>query len=235
MAKEKMKLPVVFLPGLMCDSRLFHPQINTLSGEITIILSPVSGFNSVTEIATNILSIMPNRFALAGLSFGGIVALEMIRIAPERILKMALMDTSYSSESTYIANKRTAQILAVQTGKLEEVMMQEHLPNYLADGSTSGAISDLCITMAKQLGKEVFIQQSRALISRIDQTVTLQNIDVPTMILCGAYDRLCNVQTHQNMANLIKGSSFKIVPDAGHLPTLENPTTTNRILREWLN
>ena len=83
--------------------------------------------------------------------------------------------------------------------------------------------------------KEVFIQQSRALISRIDQTVTLQNIDVPTMILCGAYDRLCNVQTHQNMANLIKGSSFKIVPDAGHLPTLENPTTTNRILSEWLN
>ena len=114
-------------------------------------------------------------------------------------------------------------------------MMEEHIPNYLARGSTTGSISELCIDMALQLGAEVFMQQSRALMSRIDQTKTLKDIKVPTMLICGQYDRLCNVKTHEEMHSLIKNSTLSVVNDAGHLPTLENPFKTNRILNEWLN
>ena len=113
--------------------------------------------------------------------------------------------------------------------------MQEHIPYYLADGSSSGPISDLCLKMAKEMGKDAFVAQSRALISRRDQTKTLKSIKIPTMIICGEDDRLCPVKTHRNMADLITGSSLEIIPKTGHLPTLENPTTTNRILKEWLN
>ena len=89
--------------------------------------------------------------------------------------------------------------------------------------------------MALQLGAKVFMQQSRALMSRIDQTITLQNIEVPTLLMCGKYDRLCNIRTHQKMHDLIKKSSLNVIDDAGHLPTLENPGKTNRVLKEWLN
>ena len=230
-----MKFPIVFLPGLMCDSRLFQPQVEMLSGQRVIILAPVTGNSDVTEIASGILGSLPNQFELIGLSFGGIVALEMIRLAPERILRLALLDTSYLPEPPQISQKRTTQIHAVQTGKLDEVMMQEHIPYYLANGSSSGPISDLCLTMAQEMGKDTFISQSKALISRRDQTKTLKNIKIPTIIICGEHDRLCTVKTHTNMADLIKGSSLQIISNTGHLPTLENPKITNRILKEWLN
>ena len=230
-----MKFPIVFLPGLMCDSRLFQPQIDMLSGQRVIILAPVTGNSDVTGIASDLLKRLPNQFELIGLSFGGIVAQEMIRLAPERILRLVLLDTSYLSEPPHISQKRTIQIQAVQDGKLDTVMMHEHIPYYLADGSSSGPISDLCLTMAQEMGNDAFVTQSQALISRRDQTKTLQNIKIPTIIICGEHDRLCTVKTHINMADLVKGSSLEIIPNTGHLPTLENPKTTNRILKEWLN
>lgn len=235
MEKEVMKFPIVFLPGLMCDSRLFQPQIDMLSGQRVIILAPVTGNSDVTGIASDLLDSLPNQFELIGLSFGGIVALEMIRLAPDRILRLVLLDTSYLSEPPHISQKRKTQIQAVQGGKLDEVMLHEHIPYYLADGSSSGPISDLCLTMAQEMGNLAFIAQSQALISRRDQTKTLKNIKIPTIIICGEHDRLCTVKTHTNMADLVKGSTLEIIPNTGHLPTLENPKITNRILKEWLN
>ena len=101
-----MKFPIVFLPGLMCDSRLFQPQIDMLSGQRVIILAPVTGNSDVTGIASDLLKRLPNQFELIGLSFGGIVAQEMIRLAPERILRLVLLDTSYLSEPPHISQKR---------------------------------------------------------------------------------------------------------------------------------
>ena len=89
--------------------------------------------------------------------------------------------------------------------------------------------------MAQEMGNLAFIAQSQALISRRDQTKTLKNIKIPTIIICGEHDRLCTVKTHTNMADLVKGSTLEIIPNTGHLPTLENPKITNRILKEWLN
>lgn len=229
-----MNTPIVLLPGLMCDSRLFEPQINILSRDRTVIVAPVSGFNSVREIASNLLDSLPNKFILAGLSFGGIVALEILKISPKKIKKLVLIDTSYFSEQKHISEKRKAQIKAVQNGDLERVMIEEHIPNYLSNYTKDTTIAKLCKEMALNLGAEIFIQQSRALIGRNDQTEVLENIEIPTLLLCGEHDKLCPVSVHQKMHKLIKKSSLSIIPKTGHLPTLENPDLTNRILLKWL-
>ena len=230
-----MNTPIVLLPGLMCDSRLFQPQINILSRDRTVIIAPVSGFNSVKEIASNILESLPNKFILVGLSFGGIVALEILKMRQKEIQKLVLMDTSYFSEQKYISEKREAQILAVQNGDLEKVMIEEHIPNYLSNDKKDTTIAKLCKEMALDLGAQVFIQQSLALIGRDDQTEMLGSIEIPTLLLCGEHDKLCPVSVHQKMHKLIKKSSLSIIPKAGHLPTLESPKLTNRILCKWLN
>ncbi len=235
MAKELMKLPIVLIPGLMCDMRLFKPQISFLSRDRTVVSASPYGFNTVEAIAKNIIKSMPKQFILVGLSLGGIVAIEIARLCQEKIHKLILMDTSYLAEPEHISIKRESQIRDVEKGNLKTVMVKEHIPNYLADGSTSNPISDLCIEMALQLGSKIFVQQSLALMSRKDQTNTLKNIEIPTMLLCGEYDRLCNVKIHQKMHDLIYNSSLNIVNDAGHLPTLENPLKTNRILKKWLD
>ena len=235
MEKALMKLPIILLPGLMCDKRLFQPQLEFLSQERNVIFGKTFGFETISEIASSILETAPEKFILGGLSFGGILALELVRQSPEKINKLILMDTSHEAESKYISEKRENQILDAKKGNLKKVMLEEHIPNYLADGSTTGSISDLCIKMAMKLGTKVFIQQSLALMSRIDQTATLQNIEIPTMLLCGKYDRLCNIRLHERMHELIKKSTFNVIDDAGHLPTLENPEKINRILQEWLN
>ena len=211
MEKAVMKLPIILLPGLMCDERLFQPQLEFLLQERNVIFAKTFGFETISEIASSILKTAPEQFILGGLSFGGIVALEIVRQSPEKINKLILMDTSHQAEPKYISEKREHQILDVKKGNLKRVMFEEHIPNYLADGSTTGSISDLCIKMALKLGAKVFIQQSRALMSRIDQTATLQNIEIPTMLLCGKYDRLCNTRVHEKMHDLIKKSTFNSI------------------------
>ena len=235
MEETVMKLPIILLPGLMCDQRLFQPQLELLSQERRVIFAKSFGFETIGDIASNILETAPKQFILAGLSMGGIVALELLRQSPKKINKLILMDTNHKAEPEHISIKREHQIREVEKGNLQKVMIEEHIPNYLADGSTTCSIANLCLKMALQLGAKVFTQQSRALMSRIDQTTTLQNIEVPTMLICGKYDRLCDVGIHQKMHKLIKNSKFNIINDAGHLPTLESPTKTNRILKEWLD
>ncbi len=229
-----MKLPIILLPGLMCDQRLFQPQFELLSKERNVICARTFGFESIPEIASNILKNAPKKFILAGLSLGGIVALELVRQSPEKIQKLILMDTSHQAEPEHISIKRERQIRDVKKGNLQKVMIEEHIPNYFANQSMSGSMSKICVQMALKLGAEVFMQQSRALISRTDQTKTLQKIKVPTMILCGKHDRLCDIKTHKKMHKLINESTLNIIDDAGHLPTLESPLKTNRILKEWL-
>lgn len=229
-----MELPLVFLPGMMCDARLFGPQITRFSSQRVIIVAPVVGAESVERIASQILKVMPVKFVLIGLSFGGIVAMEIIRQAPDRVSKLALLDTNHSAELVSVRDKREQQIEKVKQGKLSMVIREEMKPNYLAQKTEATEILDLCMTMATNLGPQVFIDQSRALASRRDQTETLLSIFVPTLILCGESDRLCPVKKHKEMAELVRGCTLAIVQDSGHLPTLENEEETNRILQKWL-
>ena len=140
-----MSEPLVFLPGMMCDSRLFEPQIVEFSKERMVCVAPVTGFDSIKGIASEILEKTPPQFILAGLSLGGIIAMEMVRQAPSRITKLILMDTNYIAELPEVSAKREQQIIAVKEGRLKEVMRNEIKPNYLNEGSEKEFILNLCM------------------------------------------------------------------------------------------
>ena len=226
--------PLVLIPGAMCDGRLFAPQIAEFSAERPVMVVPPVGAATISDLALRILDLAPPAFALAGLSMGGIVAMELIRQAPDRVRRVALMDTNPFPESPERAALRDAQIGTVMNGDLRKVMREEIMPNYLADGTMTSPLLDLCLEMAEDLGPEVFAEQFRAVQSRPDQGETLRGIGVPALVLCGLQDRLCPVDRHEFMHDVIRGSRLVIVPGAGHLPTLEQPRRTNGALREWL-
>jgi len=229
-----MAEPLVFLPGMMCDARLFGPQIAELSSEYSVMVGPVTRGERIEEIASGLLDELPQRFALAGLSMGGIVAMEILRRAPDRITRLALMDTNPLAETPQVAAAREPQIVKVRAGRMGDVMRDELKPNYLAPGPYVSEILDLVMDMAVALGPEVFVRQSRALQRRRDQQGTLRRCKVPTLILCGAHDALCPVKRHTFMAELIPGAELCVLENAGHLPTLESPAETTQALRNWL-
>lgn len=226
--------PVLFLPGMMCDARLFQPQITALSGERAVQVAPITRGERIEEIASDVLVNAPPKFALAGLSMGGIVAMEVYRRAPDRVTRIALMDTNPLEEAPAYAALRDPQMARVKAGLLEEVMRDEMKPNYLAPGPGRPAVLGLVMEMALSLGPEVFIRQSRALQRRRDQQKTLRQIDVPALILCGEHDALCPIKRHTFMAELIETAELRVIEDAGHLPTLEQPDYVNDALQEWL-
>ncbi|MDJ0821042.1 MAG: alpha/beta fold hydrolase [Paracoccaceae bacterium] len=226
--------PVVLLPGLMCDARLFGPQIADLSRDNTVVCAPITGGERIEEIASGLLDVLPKRFALAGLSMGGIVAMEIIRRAPDRVTRLALMDTNPLAETPQQAAARDPQIIRAKAGKLDQVMREELKPNYLAPGPHRTEILHLVMDMAHGLGVDVFVRQSRALQKRRDQQGTLRKIAVPTLVLCGEYDALCPVKRHTFMAELIPNAQLAVIEEAGHLPTLEAPEATCEALRAWL-
>ena len=185
--------PLLLLPGMMCDARLFTPQINLLSAQRPVSVFPLTGADTIAAIASQIVAHAPPQFALAGLSMGGIVAMEIMRQVPGRVTRLALLDTNPSSEAPERAAARQPQIERVRAGGLRAVMRDEMKPHYLTEGPLRQPLLDLCMDMADALGEDVFEHQSRALQKRPDQSATLQRVTVPTLILCGEDDALCPV------------------------------------------
>ena len=225
--------PLVLLPGMMCDARLWTPQMGAV-GRRPVLHAPVTEHDTVSGLASAVLAVAPPRFALAGLSMGGIVAMEIVRQAPERVERLALLDTNPRAELPEVRAAREPQIEAVRRGRLRDVMRDELKPNYLAETPRKRDVLDLCMDMALTLGPEVFERQSRALASRPDQQKTLSAYRGPTLILMGEEDRLCPRDRHELLHSLIPGSRFVTVSGAGHLPTLEQPEKTTAELVRWL-
>ncbi|MEL7514862.1 MAG: alpha/beta fold hydrolase [Pseudomonadota bacterium] len=229
-----MTEPLVLIPGMMCNERLFQPQVAAFSSKRPVTVVVPKGSSSMAGLAQAVLATAPPRFALAGLSLGGIVAMQIIRQAPERVSRVALLDTNPLPDPPDKAPIREAQVEKVRRGALDEVMRDEMKPNYLADGPAKQDILDLCMQMANALGPEVFAMQSQAVQTRPDQSDTLRGVTVPALVLCGQEDRLCPIERHELMHDLIPESELVVIPCAGHLPTLEQPNRTNEALQAWL-
>lgn len=227
--------PLVLLPGLMCDARLFQPQIARLSRDRAVTVAPIGSGDRIEEIASGLLDQLPHRFALAGLSMGGVVALELVRRAPDRVTRLCLMATDAQADTPQIAANREELIVGAQAGRLEEVMRSVIGSETLAPGPHRLPILDDMLQMATELGPDLFVRQMRALQRRPDQQGTLRRIKVPTLVLCGAHDTLTPVRKHSFMAELIPEAVLYVVEDAGHLPTLEAPEETTGALIDWLN
>ncbi len=229
-----MTEPLVLVPGMMCDARVFTPQINALSRERAVTVAPVNKGERIEEIASHILDQMPTRFALAGLSMGGIIAMELLRRAPDRITRICLMDTNPHAETPPEAAAREPMIVGVRAGRLDEVMRDALRPHFLAPGPGRNAVLNQMYEMAADQGADVFIRQNRALQRRRDQQATLSKCAVPALVLCGEHDKLTPVKRHEFMAELIPHASLRIIEDAGHVPTLEQPDAVIGALRDWL-
>jgi pimeloyl-ACP methyl ester carboxylesterase len=225
--------PLVLIPGMMCDARMWgglpaalHPR--------PIIHVRATGAETMAELARDFLHHAPPRFALAGLSMGGILAMEVLAQSPDRVERLALLDTSPRAELPEVQARRAGQIERAMSGNLRAVIRDEMKPNYLAEGPDRQATLDLCMDMALALGPEVFARQSSALRDREDRQKVLAACRKPALVLMGAEDRLCPRERHDLMHRLMPQSRLVIIDGAGHLPTLEQPVETTAALRRWL-
>lgn len=227
-------MPLVLIPGFMCDARLFAPQIATVSRTRPVQIANVAGQDTIEAMAASVLRTAPLRFAVAGLSMGGMVAMAMVSQAPERIAALGLLATDPLPEPPKVAARRETQMQAVREGALRDLMRDRIAPWYAPEGSRRAGIIDLSVDMAVALGPEVFLRQAAALRDRPDLRPALAEWRGPTLILCGALDAMCPLAGHELMHGLVPGSRLEVIPDTGHLPTLERPEATTAALEAWL-
>ena len=225
---------LILLPGMMCDARLFAPQIAVLQDSIRISVPlPVSAPN-MAQLAAEVLADAPDCFALGGVSMGGILAMEIIRQAPQRVTHLALIDTNPFAERDEVKARRTPQMDAARAGRLAAVMRDEMKPSYFTHRADNADLLDLTMAMATDLGPDAFIAQSLALRDRPDYEATLRHVTCSTLILCGRHDQLCPVERHEAIKVMIPHARLCIVEEAGHLPTIETPGIVTTALQELL-
>lgn len=225
---------LLLLPGMMCDERLWSPQSRDLPQRV--FHADTTRADSFVTMASQVLESAPERFAVAGLSMGGILAFEIWRQAPRRVSHMALLDTSPHADSPERRTLRLQQIELALAGGLRELAVESLKPLYLAESHRDDdELLQLILDMVLDLGPEVFQQQSMALRSRADSVALLDTITCPTLVLCGDEDMLCPPAFHELMADRIPDARLCIVDDCGHISTLEQPAIVTRELERLLS
>jgi pimeloyl-ACP methyl ester carboxylesterase len=223
---------LVLLPGTLCDERLFAHQTKHLADVASVEVGDLTTADTVPGMAAAVLDMAPPRFALAGLSLGGIVAMEIIRIAPQRISRLALLDTNHNLPTpSQVATWELFEDLT-RSGRFEEVTRRYLLDSLLHHHTPESKA--LLLDMAARLGPESFLNQNAAMPTRPDNRSVLPTITVPTMVLCGSEERVCPVSVHEEIAASIPGARLVVVPAAGHLSTIDQPELVTHAMRRWL-
>ena len=227
--------PLVLLPGLLCDAALWRHQTDTLADIAEITVADLTGDDRIDDMARTVLKAAPETFALAGLSMGGFVAHEIMRQAPGRVTRLALLDTSARADTPGQSERRRAFIAQTRHGDFKGVTskllpMLIH-PDRLEDGDLTGTIT----AMAEGVGREAFLRQQNAIMNRPDCRRDLGAIHCPTLVLCGRQDALTPLAGHQEMADGIPDSTLVVIEDCGHMAPLERPRAVSAVMRYWLN
>jgi pimeloyl-ACP methyl ester carboxylesterase len=220
----------------MCDRRLWSfVEADLVASGRRLVQADLSGADTIAGIGTTVLANAPEKFIAVGLSMGGIVAFELMRQQPSRVAALILCDTNPAPEQPERAEARRAQQRAVENGRLRDVIRDELKPAYLAPSNRHRRdILDVAFDMAMDLGPEVFLRQSRALLTRPDSRPDLAAIGCPSLILCGAEDPVCPPAWHLDMADAIPGAELQLIDGAGHLPPLEQPTSFSKSIVNWV-
>ncbi len=229
-----MPTPLVLLPGLMCDATLFAAQIADLSRDRPVMVAPLNAGERIEELASNILVGAPSKFALCGHGLGGSVALEILRRAPDRVTRLALIATRPLADTPQEAAARELRMVRAKSGKVCEALREDVPPVCLAPGPGRLKILAAHEAMAARLGPSAYLRQARALQRRPDQQAVLRKCRVPALVMGGAHDTLCPPKKLAFVAELIPHAQCRVLEDAGHLPTLEQPEESATALREWL-
>ena len=226
--------PIVLVPGLLTSPRLYAEQLPTLWQHGPVTIAGNTRDDTVTAIASRILADAPPRFALAGLSMGGYICFEMVRQAPDRVARLALLDTSARPDTPELTQRRQAQIALARNGRFAEVADQQF--SLLVHHSRHGdaAVRGLVRLMAEETGAEAFICQQQAIIGRVDSRPGLGAIDCPTLVLVGDGDQLTPPELSAEIAGGIPGARLVVVAGSGHLTPLDQPEQVTKALVEWL-
>jgi pimeloyl-ACP methyl ester carboxylesterase len=227
------KTPLVLLPGLLCDRALWQFQIAALSDRAEILVPDLTGAETIAGLAASVLAEAPERFALAGLSMGGYVAFELLRQAPDRVTRVAFLDTSARPDSADQARRRKGLIALSRTGSFKGVTPRL-LPQLLHPDHVETPIAQIVMDMAQRIGRDGFIRQENAILGRPDSRPDLAAIDVPALVLVGEADVLTPPDLVREIADGIPGARFRMIDKAGHLPPLEQPEAITGALAEWL-
>ena len=228
------KLPLILVPGLLCDEALWSHQVRNLSdiAEITV-TDEHKRSDDMGAIAESIIRNSPPEFALAGLSMGGYIALEMVNRWPERIKKLALLDTSPYVDTPEQRQQRY-EMMDMARERFDEaisiILTIALHPERLDDRELTEAVS----AMYRRVGPETFIRQQHAIMSRNDQVPALSNIPCPTCIVCGREDMLTPMNCSEEMLSRIPHAELVRIDDCGHMSTMERPEAVNEVLRRWL-
>jgi pimeloyl-ACP methyl ester carboxylesterase len=226
-------LPLVLVPGLGCSARLYSPQIEALWRFGPVTVADHTRDETMEAIAKRVLANAPPRFALAGLSMGGFISFAILRLAPERVDRVAFLDTNARADVPERAAEREKFIAMAQAGKFAEVNAAL-TPRYLHPDHRGEAFRRIVDQMAADVGVEGFIRQQRAIMSRPDSRPMLSGIKCPTLVLVGDADQATPPELSKEIAGGIAGAKLIVVKDCGHLSTIEQPDAVNSAMIDWL-
>ncbi|WP_417687879.1 alpha/beta fold hydrolase [Roseibium sp.] len=224
---------IVFIPGLLCTEILYAPQIVAFADR-PLMVANHRQHDTIEAIAASILEKAPDRFALAGLSMGGYIAMEIMRVAPERVTRLALLDTNPRPDAPEQTERREFLIRMTEQKGFNKV---PHLlyPGFVhKNRENDEELKSVVVEMAQETGPEAFIRQTRAIISRIDSRPGLSSITCPTLVLVGEGDTLTPPELAREMHQLIPDSRLAVIGNCGHLSTLEAPEAVTAELKSWM-
>jgi len=233
--------PLLLVPGVLCSPRLFAAQVAALEGQADIVVpdwrrAPLSIWDSWESAARWVVDQMPaEKFALAGLSLGGMLAVEIMQFAADRVTKLALLDTGMRSQNEAERAVRRARIRLADEGRFELVLgmqMTRFIPAYRLPDKP---LVDEVMTMCGEIGVEIYKRQEELAAIRVDRRPDLPRIKCPTIVVCGRDDAATPLFLSEEMAKAIPASALVVVEQCGHLVTMEKPEETNQILKLWLN
>ena len=227
--------PMVLIPGLLCTPQLYAEQLPALWRLGAVAVANHTHDDNMAAIARRLLSLAPPKFALIGLSMGGYVAFEVLRQAPERVAKLALLDTTARPDTPEQTENRRRQIEMARDGRFSGIA-QLLFPRFVAAAHQNDrALQNVVRTMAEDTGAEAFIRQQTAIMNRLDSRPILAGVACPTLVVVGADDTLTPPDRAEEMAAGVAGARLVVVPDCGHLSTLEQPRPVTEALVAFLS
>lgn len=229
-----MRMPLILLPGLLNDARLWRHQVADLAPLAEPEVADLVGLDSIGAMAQRVLGMRSGQFALAGLSMGGYVAFEVMRRAPDRVERLALLDTSARADTPEQTARRRGLIELAQKGRFLGVTPRL-LPQLLhPDHVRDHTIANTVVQMARSVGREGFLSQQRAIMGRPDSRPDLANIRCPTLVLGGKQDAVTPPEVMEEIAAGIPGARLVLLDRCGHLSPLEQPEQVTAAMAAWL-
>lgn len=224
---------LVLVPGLICDREVWDYPRTYLAEVADITFAPADEADTMQGLAEAVLERAPDRFAIAGFSMGGYVALEVLRQAPERVERIALLDTSARGDTPEKAEGRRKAIADCEEGRFDD-LLDRFVPLLLHPDHLAGDLGPRVRTMGERVGPKLFADRHRAMLTRSDARDLLRGTDIPVRAIVGRSDALTTVAEHQEIADCAPFGRISIVEDCGHMPPLERPQAATALLRDWL-